>query len=174
MTKGFKPKLNIMDNQATKPVKQFLSKNEHKLQCVEPHNHRVNAMEWSIETFKDAALATIDVNFPLQLWDKFTLHVQNCLNLMHRSQTEPSKSDYKTMNGPYNWNRYPLGPLGCKAVVYKDRDTRGLWASWGINGWYLGPSMNHYPCDLYFIPKTQAYQIRDQRNYFCNIASCRT
>ncbi len=25
----------------------------------------------------------------------------------------------------HDWNRYPLAPLGCKAVVYEDRDTRG-------------------------------------------------
>jgi hypothetical protein len=34
--KGFKPKLNIMDNQATKYIKKFLTKEECKLQLVEP------------------------------------------------------------------------------------------------------------------------------------------
>jgi hypothetical protein len=43
--KGYKPKLNVMDNQATKYIKQFLDKNKCKLQLVEPHNHRVNAAE---------------------------------------------------------------------------------------------------------------------------------
>jgi hypothetical protein len=118
--KGFKPKFNIMDNQATKHIKQFLSENECKLQLVEPHNHRVNAAERAIQTFKDVfivALAATDVNFPLQLWDKLTPQVQNCLNLMRCSRIDPSKSAYKTMNGPYNWNQYPLAPLGCKAVL---------------------------------------------------------
>jgi hypothetical protein len=46
--KGFKLKLNIMDNQATKHIKQFLTENEYKLQLVEPHNHRVNAAECAI------------------------------------------------------------------------------------------------------------------------------
>jgi hypothetical protein len=84
-TKGFKPKLNIMDNQATKHIKQFLSENDCKLQLVEPHNHRVNTAEHAVHTFKDAfiaALATTDVDFPLQLWDKLTPQVQTCLNLM--------------------------------------------------------------------------------------------
>ena len=65
--KGFKPKLNIMDNQATKHIKKFLTKNDCKLQIVEPHNHRVNAAEQAIQTFKAAfiaALATTDSNFP--------------------------------------------------------------------------------------------------------------
>jgi hypothetical protein len=103
MAKGFKPKPNIMDNQATKHIKQFLSENECKLQLVDPHNHRVNAAERAIQTFKDAfikALATTNVDFPLQLWNKLTLQVQNCLNLMQCSCIDPSRSVYKTMNRP--------------------------------------------------------------------------
>jgi hypothetical protein len=52
--RDFKPKLNVMDNQATNYIKQFLDKNKCKLQLVEPHNHRVNAAECAIQTFKDA------------------------------------------------------------------------------------------------------------------------
>ena len=46
--KGFKPKLNVMDNQATKYIKQYLDENKCRLQLVEPHNHRVNAAERAI------------------------------------------------------------------------------------------------------------------------------
>jgi hypothetical protein len=42
-SKGFKPKLNVMDSQATKFIKKFLTEEECKLQLVEPQNHRVNA-----------------------------------------------------------------------------------------------------------------------------------
>ena len=39
--KGYKPRVNVMDNQATKYIKQFLIKKECKLQLVKPHNHRM-------------------------------------------------------------------------------------------------------------------------------------
>jgi hypothetical protein len=135
--KGFKPKLNSVDNQATKHIKQFLTENECKLQLVEPHNHRVNAAERAIKTFKDAfiaALATTDSDFPLQLWDKITPQVQDTLNMMRTSRVDPAKLAYEILNGPYDWNRYPLAPLGCKAVIYEDGDTRGSWASRGVDG----------------------------------------
>jgi hypothetical protein len=83
--KGFKPKLNVMDNQATKHIKKILTENKCKLQLVEPHNHRVNAAERAIQTFEDAfiaVLATIDSKFPLQLWDRLTPQVRDTLNLM--------------------------------------------------------------------------------------------
>ena len=66
-----------------------------------------------------SALATTDSDFPLQLWDRLTPQVQDCINLMRASRIDPTKSAYKILNGPYNWNRYPLAPLGCKAVIYK-------------------------------------------------------
>ena len=74
-SKGYKVKLNVMDNQATKYIKKFLTENECKLQLVEPHNKRLNASERAIQTWKDAlisALATTDLDFPLQLWDRLT------------------------------------------------------------------------------------------------------
>jgi hypothetical protein len=46
--KKYKPKVNVMDNQATKYIKQFLTQKGCKLQLVELHNHRVNAAEQAI------------------------------------------------------------------------------------------------------------------------------
>ena len=82
----------------------------------------------AIQTFKAAfiaALATTDSNFPLQLWGRLTPQVEDTLNLLRASRVDPTKSAYEVLNGPYDWNRYPLAQLGCKAVVYEDGDTRG-------------------------------------------------
>ncbi len=72
-SKGFKHKINIMDNQATKNIKAFLMEQQCKLQLVEPHNHRMNAAERAIQTFKDAfiaALATTNSKFLLHYGTK--------------------------------------------------------------------------------------------------------
>ncbi len=86
--------------------------------------------------------------------------------MMRASCVDLPKSAYKVLNGPYNWNRYPLAPLGCKAVIYKDGDTRGLCASTGVDGWYLGPSLDHYRCDLYYMPETWGYHILGSTELF--------
>jgi hypothetical protein len=130
--KGYKPKVNVMDSQATKYIKQFLTKKGCKLQLVEPHNHCINAAKQAIQTFKDAfiaALATPDVEFPLQLWDKLTPKVQDTLNLLQESRVTPGISAYKALNGPYDWGHYPLAPIGCKAIIYEAPAVRGSWAS---------------------------------------------
>jgi hypothetical protein len=69
-SKGHKIKLNVMDNQCTRQIKKNLTLKDCDLMLVEPHNHRVNAAERAIQTFKDhfiSALATTDSEFPLQL-----------------------------------------------------------------------------------------------------------
>jgi hypothetical protein len=103
--KGYKPGMNVMDNQATKFIKKILTKKECELQMVEPHNYRVNAAERAILTFKDAfiaALATTDRDFPLQLWDKLAPQNQDTLNLIRESQINPAILAYEALNGPYN------------------------------------------------------------------------
>ena len=111
--KGYKPKMNVMDNQATNYIKKFLAKKECNLQLVEPHNYRVNAVERSIQTFKDvfiAALATTDQDFPLQLWDRLAPQVQDTLNLISASQINPNILAYEALNGPSEAAPCPLQP----------------------------------------------------------------
>jgi hypothetical protein len=49
--KGYKPKLNVMDNQATKEIKAYLIPQQISLPLVKPHNHHVNANKQAIQTF---------------------------------------------------------------------------------------------------------------------------
>ncbi len=79
--------------------------------------------------------------------------------MLRASRIDPTKSACEILNGPYDWNRYLLAPLGCKAVVYEDGDTRGSWASRSEDAFYLDPTKDHYRWDLYYIPETKAYRI---------------
>ncbi len=120
-------------------------------------------------TFKDhfiSALATTDSELPLQLWDRLTPQVKNTLNLMQASRTNPHMSAYEAIHGPYDWNRFPLAPLGCKAIIYKSPKAWGSWGTRGTDAWYLGPSLDHYRCNQYFVPETQAYWISGSAELF--------
>ena len=70
--RGFKPRFNILDNIASKAIIEFLKEECNiGIQVVEPHNHRVNAAERAIQTFKShfiAGLCTCNNKFPLILW----------------------------------------------------------------------------------------------------------
>jgi hypothetical protein len=55
--RGFKPVLNIIDNVASKAIQAYLEEHDIQIQLVEPHNHRVNAAERAIQTFKNHMIA---------------------------------------------------------------------------------------------------------------------
>jgi len=70
--RNYHPTLNVMDNECSKAVAVHICKNNMVIHLVPPHNHRVNAAERAIATFKEhfiAGLATVNKDCPLQLWD---------------------------------------------------------------------------------------------------------
>ncbi len=75
-------------------------------------------------------------------------------------------SAYEAIWGPYNLNRFPLAPPGCKVVIYKSPNAQGSWGSCGTDAWYLGPLVDHYQCNHYFVPETRAYQISGSAKLF--------
>jgi hypothetical protein len=71
--KGFKPKLQALDNEASTAMKIFLTASDVEYQLVPPHCHRCSAAERAIRTFKDnsvAGLSSVDPTFPLHVWDR--------------------------------------------------------------------------------------------------------
>jgi hypothetical protein len=50
--KGFKPKLQTLDNEASAALKTFFTANDVEYQLVPPYCHRRNAAERAIRTFK--------------------------------------------------------------------------------------------------------------------------
>jgi hypothetical protein len=86
--------------------------------------------------------------------------------MLRLSCIDPLMLAYEAVHGPYNWNRFPLAPPGCMAVVYKAPETRGSWDGRGTDTWYTGPSLDQYLCNHYFVPKTRAYRISGSRELF--------
>ena len=57
------PNLHVMDNECLRAIKKFIKKENVDIQLVEPHNHRVSAVEVAVKSVKYntiAALATVD------------------------------------------------------------------------------------------------------------------
>ena len=122
--KGYMPTLNVTDNQATKPIKAFLKSENCKWQFVEPYNHRVNAAEHAIQTYKNhfiSGLLSTDSHWPLQFWGHMMTQAAITLNLLKRSRFDPAKSAYEQLHGKkYDWNSYPMVPPGTRGIIYED------------------------------------------------------
>ena len=71
--RGFKPRLQRLDNEAYKILHDKMDKYQIQWKLVPTGNHRRNAVEQQIRNFKNhliSILAGNDPDFPLHLWDK--------------------------------------------------------------------------------------------------------
>jgi hypothetical protein len=160
------PLLYILDNEASAEFKKSLKKYGVEYQLVPPHVHRRNAAERAIQTFKNhflAFLATCDPDFPVSEWDRLLFQAELTLNLLRSSRVNPKLSAYAYLNGNFDFNKTPLAPPGTKVLVHLKPDQRASWAYHGEEGWYVGPSMEHYRLTLNLLrssrvnPKLSAY-----------------
>ena len=119
--RGFKPKLNVLDNQCSKKVQEFISQNNTDIKLVSPDDNRVNAVERAIQAWKNhwiAGMGTIDPNFPMQLWCQFLEQGKDTLNLLRASRINPKSLAYAILDGQFNFNKTPLASVGTKALVF--------------------------------------------------------
>jgi hypothetical protein len=113
--KGFKPKLQTLDNEASAVLKNFFTVNDITYQLVPPHCHRSNAAERAIRTFKEhsvAGLSSVDPYFPLHLWDRLLPQAEITLNLLRTSRLHPQLSAAAHFHGLVDYNKTAFAPPG--------------------------------------------------------------
>jgi hypothetical protein len=167
--KGFKPKLQTLDNEASAALKNFFTINDIAYQLVPPHCHRRNAAERAIRTFKEhfvAGLSSVDPSFPLHLWERLLPQSEITLNLLRTSRLHPQLSAAAHFHGLVDYNETDFAPPGCNIIVHEKPGKRRTWAPHGQHGYSLGPAMHHYRCQNVYISTTASDRIVDTLEFF--------
>ena len=136
--------------------------NNITLELVLPRCHRRNAAEVAIHNFKShflSVLSRVSDNFPIQLWDRLLPQTEITLNLLRQSNATPAVSAYTHLRWPFDYNKMPLAPMGCKAQVHEKMDKRGTWTYHSVGGWYLYTSPEHYCTHACHIKATNREQL---------------
>jgi hypothetical protein len=110
-SRGFKPLLQRLDNEATGALHDFLIALDIDFQLAPPHVHRRNAAKRAIRTFKNhfiAGLCSTNPDFPLNLWDKLLPQCLTTLNLLRRYRINPQLSAQAHINRAFDFNHTPL------------------------------------------------------------------
>ena len=160
---GVQPKKHVMDNEVSEILRETIE-NKCKLEMVPPGCHRRNVAEVAIKTFKGhfiAIIAGLPANFPLRLWDQLLPQAELTINILRPSHARPGVSAYTYLFGPFDFNRTPLAPLGCEVQCHVKPGDRGTWEEHTADGWYLGPSMDHYRSFHCYIKSTRSNRICD-------------
>ena len=162
---GIFPKKHVLDNEISQAMKDFVrEKYNMTVELVPPGCHRRNAAEVAIRNFKShflSILAGTAEDFPLQLWDKLLPQAEITVNLLRQSNSTPTISAYAHMNGPFDYNKMPLAPLGCNVQVHEKADNRGTWAFHSVDGWYVQTSPEHYRTHKCHIKSTRSDRLSD-------------
>ena len=162
---GIVPQKHVLDNEISTAMKALIQDQyKMKYELVPPGCHRRNAAEVAIRNFKAhflSVLAGVADDFPPSLWDKLLPQTEITLNLLRQSNATPTISAYAHMNGPFDYNKMPLAPMGCKVQVHEKTDKRGTWAFHSVDGWYIATSPEHYRTHRCHIKATHSDRLSD-------------
>jgi hypothetical protein len=101
-SRGFTPKLQTLDNEASSAMKSLFTENDVDYQLAPPRCNRRNAAERAIHPFKEhfvSGLAWVDPDFPLHLWDRLLPQAEMTLNLLCKSRQHPHLSAAEHYHG---------------------------------------------------------------------------
>jgi hypothetical protein len=167
--KGFKPKLQTLDNEASTALKNFFTVNNIAYQLVPPHCHRCNAVERAIRTVKEhfvAGLSSVDTSFPMHLWDRLLPQAEITLNLLRTSRLHLQLSAAAHCHGLVDYNKTAFAPPGCKIIAHEKPGRRRAWDPHGQHGYSLRQAMHHYRCQNVYISTTASERIVDTLEFF--------
>ena len=86
----------------------------------------------------------LDPNFPIEEWDRLLPQYYITLNILRSSHHQPNLSAYAATFRNFNFNQTPLAPPGTRGLVHKITEQRASFAPHGVDGWYIGPLLDHY------------------------------
>jgi hypothetical protein len=167
-SRGFKNKLQTLDNEASTALKSLFTENDVEYQLGPPHCHRRSDAERAICTFKEnvvSGLASVDPDFPLHLWDRLLPQAEMTLNLLHKSRQHPQLSAAAHYHGMVYYNKTAFSQPGCKIIAHEKPSQRLTWAPHGQHGYYLGPAIHQYRCQNVYISSTASDRIFDTLDF---------
>ena len=153
-----------LDNETSQELTEVARKLHITIQYLPPHNHRASKAERAIQTWKNhfiSVLCLTHPDFPMGAWDHLIEQTELTLNLLRGSRVNPALSAWAQLHGPLNLAKTPLAPAGTKVVIFETPSQRATWAPHGVNGFYVGPALQHYRCYRTLVTKTKRVRIAE-------------
>ncbi len=158
------PNWHILDNEAPEELKQAIRENKCKVELTPADQHRWNAAEWAIQTFKGhfiSVLAGFADSFPINQWDELLPQTILTLNLLQQPNVAPNISAYAYHHGSFDYNCMPIAPMGCAVQFHIKPSQQKTFGEHSEDGFYLKTSAEHYRTHVVFCKKTRAKQLAD-------------
>ena len=89
--------------------------------------------------------------------------------MLRASRVNPQLSANDSINDTFDFNKTPLAPVGCKIVAHEKPNKRKTFDPAGIQGWYVGPALEHHRCYTCYIPKSKGFRNYDTVDFFPHV-----
>ena len=125
--RGFTPKLQRLDNEASKILQYFMKEQGVDFQITPAGLHRRNSAEQAIQTVKNHfILGVISTSsyFPLNLLEKLLLQVLLTLNLIRPARVNLQLSVYAHVHGAFNYSKTPIALPGISCLAHEPLELR--------------------------------------------------
>ena len=113
-----------------------------------------------------ASLATCDPDFPIVEWERVLFRIRLTLNLLWSSRVNHKLCAWAYLYGNYDFNKNPLASIRTRVLIHLEADVRASWQIHGEDGWYVGPSMEHYRCVKWYVLTTRREHDADTISIF--------
>ena len=121
--------MQILYNEVSKILLEFMENYNVDFQLIPEHIHLRNAVERTNRTWKNhflSGISSVDGGFPMHLRYWLLHQVDITLNLIRPKRINPTLSAYNMIWVTLYFNWTPMGPPGCKIIVYEKPVKRGL------------------------------------------------
>ena len=159
---GITPELQVLDNEASAAYKGAIRESGMTFQLVPPDDHRRNAAEKAIQTWKDhfiAALSGTAEYFPLHLWCQAIPQMERQLRLLRQTNINPKILTYAYLYAPHNYNVEPFVKIGMQSLVHDKPQRRRSFAQHCSKVRVLETSPEHYRCWKFWTKNTRTTRI---------------
>ncbi len=93
-----------------------------------------------------SSLTGVNTVFPPYLRDLLLPQAKLTVNLLHQATINPKISAWEYFNGPFDFNKTPLAPMGCRVLIHAKHAMCQSWDYRAKQGFYVGPALDHYRC----------------------------
>lgn len=146
-----------------------IKEDEMEYQIAPPGSHYTLPAEQAIQTFKNhftSILWDTEDNFMVNQWDWLIHQLVITLNIIWPSRMNPKLSAYNQLWRNFDFNKMPLPPQGCRAIIHNRSANHATWYKHGTIRYYITIAAHHYPNYKWYIPKTGGIRISDTVKFF--------
>ena len=158
---GLTIRKHILDKEASGDYLQAIKKTRQRVPKSTTKHAQEKCRGKSNKHLQKTILAGVDQTFPLHLWDHLLLQAESTLNMMWPTNIAPMVFAYTYMYGQHDYNKMPMAPMGCAALIHVKPNIRKTWDCNVIDGYYLGKSQEQYRCYKVWVKQTQSIRVKD-------------